>query len=672
MKGGKNLYDPILWTIDNEIDPSKFERLCTAIMFREGYKNIMPYGRNYDNARDAESIIYQGNDESDKRIFFQYSLEKDWEGKLKRELKKVAEKQHEINTFVFVTSRNVTGYKRDVYKDIVKDQYGWEIRIFDREYLCFALTEKYPDLSQKYIGANIELFKKAFEMDSGIVIDQDKVGKDIYEAVLLKEYEYAISLLKRLENFDDPQITAYIGWLYYCLYNYDEALKYIIIADRKKPNDINVLGIKGCILAESGIKEEDKSKLIESRKIFIGLIEQDNQYQHLYNLGNVYSAMKDYKQAIEVYEKSIEYDSLNAMTWKNVGSVYHELAKYDKEIECIDKALEIEPELIEAIVCKAITVGYNFKDDETAVVLLNQASRINEDFVYRWPTLLYWVAVFNANLSELNIGFDSINHAIEIDPKNEKFRMLRLEILDELLINKMISKGKYAKYLLNELEHNFNKSVILIKIIEKVPQSIKNKKLLDCTWENYSANESKLNYDIRFTKKQLLYYLKYQDICLEYFNEASVGEIPFEHGIQLTEKEFYVYTFIVMVNFAETIHSVLSTNEVCKSQIVIAFKRLKKNYLTNLKTILAISFTTSPVFSTEKHSETLTEALMSIPDIFLREIIRQLNYIYMRCGFDPEEIFELVDESGEFDEWEMDFIEPILKAYNESTHIFPN
>ena len=42
-------------------------------------------------------------------VFFQYSLEKNWEGKLERELRKVYDKGHKISKFIFITSQNVTG-----------------------------------------------------------------------------------------------------------------------------------------------------------------------------------------------------------------------------------------------------------------------------------------------------------------------------------------------------------------------------------------------------------------------------------------------------------------------------------------------------------------------------------------------------------------------------------
>src|SRR5689334_15526785 len=103
----------VLWALDNEIDPQHFERLCTDLMGREGYRNIIPVGGMHDRGRDAEIFIYTGIGKEGEVTFFQYSLEKTWETKLKRELKKVKENGHSISRYIFVTTQAVTGNKRD-------------------------------------------------------------------------------------------------------------------------------------------------------------------------------------------------------------------------------------------------------------------------------------------------------------------------------------------------------------------------------------------------------------------------------------------------------------------------------------------------------------------------------------------------------------------------------
>ena len=36
------MYKKVLWVLDNEIDPAQFERLCIDLLYRNGYRDIVP------------------------------------------------------------------------------------------------------------------------------------------------------------------------------------------------------------------------------------------------------------------------------------------------------------------------------------------------------------------------------------------------------------------------------------------------------------------------------------------------------------------------------------------------------------------------------------------------------------------------------------------------------
>jgi hypothetical protein len=82
------------------------------------------------------------------KVFFQYSLEKKWESKLKREIQKVQTYDQQIGTFVFVTTQNVSGDKRDKLEYQFSQEYDCELLIFDREWLRLQLEEANRDLAQ--------------------------------------------------------------------------------------------------------------------------------------------------------------------------------------------------------------------------------------------------------------------------------------------------------------------------------------------------------------------------------------------------------------------------------------------------------------------------------------------------------------------------------------------
>lgn len=64
------MHNRVLWTLDNEIDPTTFERLCTDLMYREGYTDIIPVGGTNDRGRDAECRTWKGIKSTGGRTFF--------------------------------------------------------------------------------------------------------------------------------------------------------------------------------------------------------------------------------------------------------------------------------------------------------------------------------------------------------------------------------------------------------------------------------------------------------------------------------------------------------------------------------------------------------------------------------------------------------------------------
>jgi hypothetical protein len=172
-----------LWFLDNCIYPRDFERMCTQLLYREGYEKIHPIGDNYDNGRDAEQIIQDINSGKTEITFFQYSLEKNWEAKLKKELKNIKKHDQYIKNYVFVTSQKVTGYKRDYYRKILEEQDIY-ITFFDREWLRFNLEEKNLDITEKYIGLKQDSPLLLCEVndveDEGISNEKKKIMSEIF------------------------------------------------------------------------------------------------------------------------------------------------------------------------------------------------------------------------------------------------------------------------------------------------------------------------------------------------------------------------------------------------------------------------------------------------------------------------------------------------------------
>ncbi|RLC55907.1 MAG: hypothetical protein DRI80_17020, partial [Chloroflexota bacterium] len=63
----------------------------------------------------------------------------------------------------------------------------------------------------------------------------------------------------------------------------------------------------------------------------------------LNGLGNVYSDLGRYEEAIGAYEKAIELDPKFAYPWNGLGNVYYQQGRYEEAIGSLRKAIELDP-----------------------------------------------------------------------------------------------------------------------------------------------------------------------------------------------------------------------------------------------------------------------------------------------------------------------------------------
>lgn len=123
-----------------------FESFCHGLMSRCGYQNILPLGGFKDKGRDAIHI----NREQNKVTIFCYSVRKDWEKKLKNDLEKIKDHRHKCDDVVFITTARVTASQLDKWKENVKNDYGWNLDIYDLERVSTLVDVQFPDLKEIY------------------------------------------------------------------------------------------------------------------------------------------------------------------------------------------------------------------------------------------------------------------------------------------------------------------------------------------------------------------------------------------------------------------------------------------------------------------------------------------------------------------------------------------
>ncbi|MDH5651292.1 MAG: hypothetical protein OEZ39_05410 [Gammaproteobacteria bacterium] len=128
--------DPITYCLERVSAYRDFERFCSALMVGIGYHGLDPLGGTGDEGRDA--VIR--SDEAGQKIGFAYTVRSDWRAKLTSDCKRVHEKGHDPNVFVFVCTEALSASEKDFAHEYVMENYNWRLDLFDLERLRVQLV----------------------------------------------------------------------------------------------------------------------------------------------------------------------------------------------------------------------------------------------------------------------------------------------------------------------------------------------------------------------------------------------------------------------------------------------------------------------------------------------------------------------------------------------------
>ena len=134
--------------------------------------------------------------------------------------------------------------------------------------------------------------------------------------------------------------------------------------------------------------------------------------QYLDCLGVLYGKLTRDDQALECYQKAIEYDHDNPKAWNNMGWIYARRGDLKKARECYETALEIDPEFIWSLRDMA-RVSSRLGDFEKARQYSLRALSVDEGDDYAWSLL----ADSCAELGEHREAIKALERAIELNPE---------------------------------------------------------------------------------------------------------------------------------------------------------------------------------------------------------------------------------------------------------------
>ena len=425
----------VLWVLDSEIESQAFERLCADLLYRNGFKDIVPV-EPQDGGRYAEEHPRRGRGQDGEATFFQFSMEEDWKAKLRRDAKKLSGAGFTCQTLVFVTSSKARGVDRDALAKEIREGYGWGVIIYSRAWLRLQLEEAQPDLAKKYLDVDVPADSAPAMRIGRLDPPGGQRFAGAWRSLEAGKYERAAVAIKEvMEDHPEPDRKAYtaLAWCQYQIRRYDEALSSINRALAMKDSSQG-RAICASILVEKGIAMRDRASLVEGKKIFERLVTDEIApvWCNLFNLGNAQGALGDHHAAIASYQGVLKERPEQVETLKNLGSEYHRVGEHAREIECFDRALEIEPLKWEALVSKAVSLIVDFSRPADAAKLLEQALTFHPERAVTWPDVWYWLADARRRSGNDAAALTTLDQGLAHQPGHRAMWRLKSDLLQAM------------------------------------------------------------------------------------------------------------------------------------------------------------------------------------------------------------------------------------------------
>lgn len=248
-----------------------------------------------------------------------------------------------------------------------------------------------------------------------------------------KEYENAIFYFKNLlrENPENVILLEGLSQSQYETFNYKEALFNINRAIELSGKQ-NLYLTKACILAEDGIQNGIKGKIIEAKNIFKQFIGQEaNQEHYHYNYANTLSCLGQHEEAVKHYQECLKINPNYATAWKNLGQVYGDIHEYEKEMECYNKALAINPKLPQALFSKGATLSRIYNQHEKGLKLMLEALNDEEEMLHSFAYGYWGIAYAYEKLNKIKDSLIWINKGLALYPEDVYYLNFKSNLLIE-------------------------------------------------------------------------------------------------------------------------------------------------------------------------------------------------------------------------------------------------
>lgn len=159
----------------------------------------------------------------------------------------------------------------------------------------------------------------------------------------------------------------------------------------------------------------------------------EKDYKYYTNIGIEQTNAKDFDEALDSFDKSLELNPDYALTYFSKGIVYHNLNRLQAAYENYTKAIELDADMVDAYYnrAQAILAHENPDEDElnSALSDLEKAIELDPKFI----DALYYAATIKKKLKDYNGAVEYLDRVLEIEPQAVYSRALKKLILQKYL-----------------------------------------------------------------------------------------------------------------------------------------------------------------------------------------------------------------------------------------------
>ncbi len=315
--------------------------------------------------------------------------------------------------------------------------------------------------------------------------DLDDLYLDLaFEYENIDKYDLAIKALKNALNLN-PANEGALYEIGYC-FDQDERLEACVefcldfIDDN--PYSFTAWYILGNTFSKLG-KFEESIKAYDYCTII-----KDTFSSAYFNRANCHSQLGEYHMAIEMYLKTFEYETPQAITYNYIAECYEKLEDNERALENYNMALDIDDELGDAWLGKAIIkdrMGYTAE----SVALLRHATELDEGNTEYW----YVLGEAYEKLDELKAAKECYEIVVSLEPENVE---AWLDLSN--LTRSLESHDKAIEIIKNGLDVNHRNGELLFRLVAYLLQSGKQEsaknELQNALDANFDAHEALFNY----------------------------------------------------------------------------------------------------------------------------------------------------------------------------------